>query len=67
MKLLAPKDTKVFGGFILWAGGEDGESRRTVNPFPMGVWVRIPPFPLAKNFNFSTVLVNLKFLKDDTW
>ena len=24
-------------------GGEDGESRRTVNPFPLGEWVQIPP------------------------
>ena len=26
-------------------GGEVGESRRTVNPFLFGEWVRLPPSP----------------------
>ena len=29
-------------------GGRVGELRRTVNPFPLGEWVRIPPLRLNK-------------------
>lgn len=32
---------------LIWEGGRVGELRRTVNPFPMGEWVRIPPLPLG--------------------
>lgn len=28
-----------------WMGGEDGESRKTVNLLPSGRWVRVPPHP----------------------
>lgn len=30
---------------MIWVGGEVGESRRTVNPFLIGEWVRLPPCP----------------------
>ena len=30
---------------LYMVGGEVGESRRTVNPFLIGEWVRIPPCP----------------------
>lgn len=30
---------------FLWEGGEVGESRRSVKPFPRGEWVRLPPLP----------------------
>lgn len=32
-----------------WEGGAVGEARRTVNPFPAGEWVRIPPLPPSRS------------------
>ena len=35
------RESQIF----IWVGGEVGESRRTVNPFLIGEWVRLPPCP----------------------
>ena len=39
---------------FIWGGGEVGESRRTVNPFLIGEWVRIPPSRPERNAQTKT-------------
>lgn len=35
------RESQIF----IWVGGAVGEARRTVNPFLIGEWVRLPPCP----------------------
>ena len=52
---------------LIWVGGEVGESRRTVNPFPLGEWVRLPPCPPYDYCLTFSFVIEINFVESVTW
>lgn len=49
------------GPIFLTEGGRVGELRRTVNPFPLDEWVRIPPLRFAPKREALVVIKDIKY------